>query len=170
MGLGAYLAAVLFFAFAVPKLLIERTVIDGSSMEPSLHDGENVLVEKVSVRAGGVKRFDIIIFSPEGVPDGKHYVKRVIGLPGETVQIADGKILIDGTPLDESYGMSEEISYAGLAAEKITLAEDEYFVLGDNREVSEDSRYPAVGRVKAGQIRGRVLVRIWPLSVFGTVD
>ena len=66
--------------------------------------------------------------------------------------------------------MSEEISYAGLAAEKITLAEDEYFVLGDNREVSEDSRYPAVGRVKAGQIRGRVLVRIWPLSVFGTVD
>ncbi|MDE7298210.1 MAG: S26 family signal peptidase, partial [Lachnospiraceae bacterium] len=65
---------------------------------------------------------------------------------------------------------SDGISYAGLAAEGIRLGEGEYFVLGDNREVSEDSRYPAVGKVRQEQICGRVLVRIWPLSVFGAVD
>ncbi|MDE7297314.1 MAG: signal peptidase I, partial [Lachnospiraceae bacterium] len=99
-----YLALILLFAFAVPRLLIQRTVIDGSSMEPALHDGESVLVEKLSVRTGRMERFDIIVFSPEGTPNGRHYVKRIIGLPGETVQIAGGRILIDGQPLDESYG------------------------------------------------------------------
>ena len=98
--------------------------------------------------------------------ENTYYVKRIIGLPGETVQIADGLIYIDGEVLQESYGR-EVIQDPGLAAEPITLGEDEYFVLGDNRNQSSDSRDPSVGLIHRDEIVGRAWLRIWPLDSFG---
>ena len=99
------------------------------------------------------------------VRDGKeeYYIKRVIGLPGETVQIIDGYVYINGEKLDENYG-AEVMNDAGRAAELITLGDDEYFVLGDNRNRSDDSRYENVENLKREKIVGRAWVRIWPLD------
>ena len=95
-----------------------------------------------------------------------YYIKRIIGLPGETVQIADGEIYINGEVLEESYGR-EVMQDAGLAAEPITLGDDEYFVLGDNRNYSSDSRDPSVALIHRKEIIGRAWLRIWPLDSFG---
>ena len=114
------------------------------------------------------KRFDIIVFPYPKEPD-KHYIKRVIGLPGETVQIIDGYVYINGEKLDESYG-SDVMNTAGIAQDPIVLGPDEYFVLGDNRNNSEDSRYAAVGNIKRSDITGRAWLRIWPFDSIGFLN
>ena len=103
--------------------------------------------------------------------DGKGtlFIKRVIGLPGETVQIADGVITIDGEVLEEHYGM-EPMEAAGLASEPFVLGEEEYFVLGDNRNNSGDSRSASVGAVKQDQIAGKAFFRFWPLKDMGLLQ
>ena len=100
--------------------------------------------------------------------ENTYYIKRIIGLPGETVQIVDGVIYIDGEPLEENYGY-EPIEDAKRASEPILLGEDEYFVMGDNRNDSSDSRDPAVANVSRSQIIGRAFVRIWPLDRIGLI-
>ena len=115
-----------------------------------LFDGDHLYVEKISYRFDILKRFDII-FYPYGRENEDYYVKRIIGLPGETIQIVDGKIYINGEVLEENYG-NEPILNPGRTAQPITLEEDEYFVLGDNRNISKDSRYPIVGNVKKKNI------------------
>ncbi|MCQ2507077.1 MAG: signal peptidase I [Lachnospiraceae bacterium] len=161
--------AVLFAVclYVIPNFVIERTLVDGSSMESTLLDGENVMVEKVSRYFKAVDRFDVIVFRPDG--KNVDYIKRVIGLPGETVQIKGATIYIDGEPLTEFYG-KDAISYPGRAFEAITLAENEYFVLGDNRRISEDSRYDIVGNVRLDQIVGKAFIRVSPISKFGDFD
>ena len=135
-------------------------------MEYTLSDGDNLIVDKISYRFSEPKRFDIIVF-PFQYADETYYIKRVIGLPGETVRIDDeGNIYINGEILDENYGR-EVIEWPGRAYEEITLAPDEYFVLGDNRNNSSDSRDPSVGNIRKNDIIGRAWVRIWPLSEFG---
>jgi signal peptidase I, bacterial type len=116
-----------------------------------------------------LKRFDIIVFYPYGRDSDEYYVKRIIGLPGETVQIIDGKIYINGEVLEENYG-KEPIENPGRAAQPIKLADDEYFVMGDNRNISKDSRYPNVGNVKMKNIGGRAFFRVSPLRKFGPID
>ena len=121
------------------------------------------MMDKLSYRIHDPERFDIVVFPV--VRDGKeeYYIKRVIGLPGETVQIIDGYVYINGEKLDENYG-AEVMNDAGRAAEPITLGDDEYFVLGDNRNRSDDSRYENVENLKREKIVGRAWVRIWPLD------
>lgn len=122
-------------------------------------------MDKLTYRFSDPKRYDIIVF-PYQYEDDTYFIKRIIGLPGETVQIVDGTIYIDGEVLQESYGR-EVMRSSGLAADPITLGDDEYFVLGDNRNDSTDSRDPSVGKIKRDQIIGRAWVRIWPLSKIG---
>ncbi len=152
--------------YLIPTYVIQRTIVDGPSMEDTLHNGEHLLVEKISYHLDQLKRFDIIVFYPHGRDYEEYYVKRIIGLPGETVQIKGADIYINGERLDENYG-KEPITYAGLAEEPITLDSDEFFVMGDNREVSLDSRYEEVGEVTKENIGGRAILRIWPLNKFG---
>ena len=140
---------------------------DEVSKKNTLKDGENLLAEKVSYRFGEPKRFDVIVFYPYGRDNDAYYIKRVIGLPGETVQIKGSTIYIDGKPLKENYG-KDPIDYAGIAEKPIKLGDDEYFVLGDNREISRDSRYEEVGKVKRKNIEGRAVLRIYPFNKFGT--
>ena len=160
-----YIAFVLVLTWVIITFVGQRTRVDGRSMMNTLHDGDNLIVEKLSYRFSDPKRFDIIVFPPIGKKE--YYIKRIIGLPGETVQIDEnGNIYINGELLEENYG-AETIQNPGRAAKPITLGDDEYFVMGDNRNNSKDSRSEEVGNVKRSQIIGRAWLRIWPLNKFG---
>ena len=160
-----YIAFVLVLTWVIITFVGQRTRVDGRSMMNTLHDGDNLIVEKLSYRFSDPKRFDIIVFPPTGKKE--YYIKRIIGLPGETVQSDEnGNIYINGELLKENYG-AETIQNPGRAANPITLGDDEYFVMGDNRNNSKDSRSEEVGNVKRSQIIGRAWLRIWPLNKFG---
>ncbi len=167
LSLAVAWVAVMFLVTYVGTLC----TVDGSSMEETLQDGDRLWADKLTYRFSDPERFDIIIFPPQYDPDSK-FIKRIIGLPGETVYIdEEGNIYIDGEILEENYG--KEVIRAdlrGLAAVEITLGEDEYFVLGDNRNESLDSRYEVVGTVKRSDIFGKAVFRLWPLSGFGVLD
>ncbi len=160
-----YLLLLITCVFIIPKYVVQRTKVSGPSMLNTLHNGDNLIVEKVSYRFHDPRRFDIIVFYPYGPEDKEdYYVKRVIGLPGETVQIIGKDIYIDGNILEEDYG-KDPITDPGEARNPILLGEDEFFVLGDNREVSEDSRI--FGPVEKSNISGHVIFRIYPFGSFG---
>lgn len=160
-----YIGFVLVLTYLILHFVGQRTVVDGRSMLPNLHDRDNLIVEKLSYRFGDPERFDIIVFPPYGTKE--YYIKRIIGLPGETVQIdLEGNIYINGEVLEEDYGL-ETIQNPGRAIEPVQLGEDEYFVLGDNRNNSVDSRAEKVGNVKRDTIVGRAWLRIWPLGDIG---
>ena len=160
-----YLLCVLCLTWAVIAFVGQRTEVDGQSMEPMLSDGDNLIVDKITYRFRDPERFDIIVF-PFKYKEDTFYIKRIIGLPGETVQIdEEGKIYIDGEILEENYGREIiQSNTIGIAGEPILLGEDEYFVLGDNRNNSMDSRTEVVGNIKREEIIGRAWIRIWPLS------
>ena len=163
----AYLLGVLCLTWLVITFVGQRTEVDGSSMEPMLTDGDNLIVDKITYRFASPKRYDIIVF-PFRYKENTYYIKRIIGLPGETIQIQDGVIYINDEVLTESYGR-EVMKSSGLAEEPIVLGEDEYFVLGDNRNDSTDSRDPNVGVIHRDEIIGRAWVRIWPLDQIGVL-
>ena len=168
---GLYLLVVLLLTSLVIRYIGQRTMVEGISMEPTLYDGDNLILDKVTYRFSDPKRFDIVVF-PFKYKEKTNYIKRIIGLPGETVQIDEyGCIYINGEILPESYG-KEIISSnrIGLAYEPIVLGEDEYFVMGDNRNHSTDSRTEVVGNVKRSEIIGRAWLRIWPFSRFGFIS
>lgn len=163
-----YIVVVFVITYLVITYVGQRTEVIGTSMEYTLSDGDNLIVDKISYRFRDPQRFDIIVF-PYQYKEDTYYIKRIIGLPGETVQIdANGTIYIDGKELEESYGR-EVIKDPGIAAEPIKLGEDEYFVLGDNRNASSDSRVTSVGNIKREDIIGRAWLRIYPFSRFGFI-
>ena len=163
-----YILLVLFGTWVLITFVGQRTSVSGSSMEPTLHHGDQLILDKLSYHFSEPERFDIIVF-PFQYEEKTYYVKRIIGLPGETVQIdLSGNIYINGEILEEDYGL-EPINFPGLAQEPITLGEDEYFVLGDNRNNSSDSRDPSVGNIKRDDIMGKAWVHIWPLNKFGVL-
>ena len=163
-----YIIVVVAAALFVVNFIGQRTVVDGYSMNDTLQDGDNLIVDKVSYRFSDIERFDIVVFRNH---NDKHmyYIKRIIGLPGETVQIEGDHIYINGELLEEHYG-KEAMDSPGRAYEPITLGEDEYFVLGDNRNDSADSREPSVGNVQRDWIVGRAFFRITPLSSAGFLN
>ena len=143
----------------------QRTVVSGTSMIPTLQDGDNLITDKISYRFRDPERYDIIVLRVES--QHENFIKRVIGLPGETVQIVGGRVYINGELLESDVYGNELMISAGRASQPITLGENEYFVLGDNRNGSADSRLEEVGNVDKSRIIGRAFVRIWPLSQFG---
>ena len=163
-----YFFIVFFVVILIQRFIIQPVEVDGASMEPTLYNADHVLLEKVSYLFSNPKRFDVIVFRPEEDKD-LYYIKRVIGLPGERVRIEDSIIYINGEPLLENYGLENVIYDPGIAAIEITLGEEEYFVLGDNRNRSKDSRNSSVGKVKKESILGRAWFTIWPINDFGTV-
>jgi len=151
-----------FFLFALAILLAyvfvfsvgTKTSMIGSSMQPCLDNGEEVLINKMVYSMTDPKRGDVVVFLPNGNKMTHYYIKRVIGLPGETVTISGGKIMINGNYYDEgdAYDIMED---GGIAANGIHLGQKEYFVLGDNRNNSEDSRSANVGAVSKNNIIGK---------------
>ena len=168
LSTSIYFLIVLILTFLVVTYVGQRTMVIGSSMEPMLSDGDNLIVDKLSYRFHEPQRFDIIVF-PFRYAEKTYYIKRIIGLPGETVFIDEnGTIFINGEELQESYG-KEIIKDPGRAYEPITLGEDEYFVLGDNRNNSSDSRDPVVGNIHRDEFIGKAWMRIWPFSKMGMI-
>ena len=170
LNTAIYLLCVLRAVWIVITFVGQRTEVEGASMENTLHNGDNLIVDKLSYRFHDPERFDIIVF-PFQYQSNTYYIKRIIGLPGETVQIMeDGSIYINGEKLEESYGREViKPETIGRAADPIVLGEDEYFVMGDNRNNSSDSRTDMVGNIKREDIIGKAWLRIWPLSDFGVL-
>jgi len=162
-----------FFSVIIGVLFIHafighQVTVEGSSMEKTLHNEDRLLLEKVTYRFGEPKRYDIVVFRPYSTQKDTYYIKRVIGLPGETVLIKDGDVYIDGEVLEENFGL-QEMEDGGLAKELIKLGKEEYFLLGDNRNNSMDSRSERIGPVHKDTILGRAFIRLWPIEGFGSL-
>ena len=146
--------------------LIQPFYVKGASMEPNFHDHEYLIIDEITYRFHEPRRGDIMVFRYPRNPQ-EYFIKRLIGLPGEEVQIREGKVVVynkdnpEGIVLDEPY-LSDGVKTYGLTEEKVNLSDKEYFVLGDNRNSSKDSR--SFGPVNRSFVTGRVLLRGWPFD------
>ena len=156
------LAVILSLAWFVVFIFGERTYMVGQSMSPQIEQGEIALINKVAYTFFKPKRYDVIAFKNS---DGRECIRRVIGLPGETVNIRNGMVYVNGEVIDRFY----EASSAGLAADEVKLLGNEYFVLGDNRVGSEDSRTSTIGNVTGDMIIGNVWLRALPIKRIGFI-
>ena len=159
------LILLVFVLFILLQLTGARLTVDGTQMSTSLAHGDTVIVNRIAYLFTDPARFDIVAF-PFAYQEDTFYERRVIGLPGETVQITGGTIYINGVGLT----MREDLTVpeqGGLASKPVTLGSDEYFVLCDNPSGGSDSREPTVGNVRKQSIIGKVWLRVWPLPRFG---
>jgi len=164
-----------FASYIMPTYVCGKVTVDGNSMKNTLHHGDHLIDEKLSYHFESPQRFDIVIVTPyttaaEATSDDSYWVKRIIGLPGETIQIKGGRVYIDDKLLEEDIYGSGDISYAGIAEDGYKIPPGEYFLMGDNRigQKSYDSRYEEVGTFREEQIVGKVIFRISPK--FGAVE
>ncbi len=141
----------------IRTFIITPVRVDGDSMKNTLKNGDILLLYKLS----SIDRFDIIVLDEE--KDNEKIINRVIGLPGETVAIKNGKIYIKDKVIDDEYAYGQTSDY-----NKVTLKDDEYFILGDNRLISKDSRY--FGPIKDNEIKGKIVFRLFPFTKIGTVQ
>lgn len=168
LGWLFYILIIVGLTFFIITFVGQRTRVSGSSMEPMLTDGDNLIVDKISYRFRDPQRYDIIVF-PYKYEENTYYIKRIIGMPGETVQVIDGYTYINGELLESDIYGAEVMEYANMAAEPITLGENEYFVLGDNRNHSSDSRDPSVGILNRSDLMGKAWLRIYPFDTVGVI-
>jgi len=166
---AAQIAAVIFLAYFIIYYALEKTEMPGISMESTLSDGDPIIINKLSYRFSNPKRFDVIVFKQTGKEHSYYNVKRIIALPGETIQIKDGIIYINDEPIEDIVNADEMKNY-GLADEAITLEENEYFVLGDNRNNSEDSRFASVGMIRREEIIGKAFIRLKPFNFISKLN
>lgn len=160
---------VICLAYFIVVTFGERHSVVGNSMKDMLSNEDVLLIDKAVYEFTDPERFDIVLFKTQGINAGKIYVKRIIGLPGETVQIRNGKIYVNGMVLVNDI-TDNQILTPGLASEPVTLGEDEYFVLGDNRNYSEDSRFYTIGNIKRENIIGKPWLRVYPFNTFGFIE
>lgn len=159
---------VVILAYSIVTFGMQTVTMIGQSMNPALSNQDVLLLNKAAYTFGSPKRYDIIAFKLKDDTDGYFTIKRIVGLPGETVQIKNGKIFIDGDVLT-NLPFDDLIMTEGLALEGVTLGDEEYFVIGDNCNNSEDSRYVNIGNISAKEISGKVVFRISPRSEWGFV-
>ncbi len=152
------IAVALAFAWFCLYFFGTQVTVSGQSMQPLLNSGDVVLINRLAYEIGKPDRMDVVMFERG---DGKAYVKRVIGIPGDVVQIVNGTVYVNDEPIEEE-GLGQG-ALAGLAEYPIELEQGEYFLLGDNRDSSEDSRFANVGNVAESQIVGQVWLQLFPL-------
>ena len=162
------ISAVCFLAFVCVWYFGQQISTVGDSMNPVVRNGDVVLIDRIVYNATAPRRGDIIVFKPKGNENVHYYTKRIIGLPGEDIEIIENRVYIDGEKLDEEYETTD-IDDVGIVDEKMRLGEDEYFVLGDNRASSEDSRNADVGNVKREYIYGKAWFVLSPGENFGWI-
>ena len=162
--------AVIAVAFLIIKGTMERTTVPNDSMAPTLKEDTPIMVSRLSYLWSNPKRFDVVVFEQEGDEHDYYYVMRVVGLPGETVQIINGKVYINGEQLKEVVKNLPDMHLSGLATDPVTLDADEYFVLGDNRNKSEDSRFANIGNVTREQIIGKAWLTLDPFNFISKLN
>lgn len=140
----------------------DKATMIGNSMADGLKNGQEILIDKLSYELRDVKRYDVIVYHSELSGEDEYVIKRVIGLPGEKVQIIDSRIYINGEEIKDPYYKGSFES--GYVSEEIILGKTEYFVMGDNRNVSQDSRFEYVGNVEGKEIVGRAWMVISPFN------
>ena len=166
---AAQIAAVIFLAYFIVYYCVEKTNVIGSSMDNTLSADESIMINKFSYRVSDPKRFDVIVFKQSGKEHSFYNIKRIIGLPEETIIMKEGGIYINNELLVDIVNVDELLNY-GLAGEEITLEDNEYFVLGDNRNNSEDSRFASVGNITKDEIIGKAAIRISPFNFIGKLN
>ncbi len=152
------IVTVVFLAYFLSHNALEKTIVLGTSMESTLKEKDEVIINKYAYFISKPKRFDVIVFKQTNKEHSYLNIKRIIGLPGETIQIINGLVYINGEALEEIIPV-ENINNSGLAGESIQLEENEYFVLGDNRNYSEDSRFANIGNIVKDDIIGKAFAR-----------
>ena len=160
------LVVVIGLAYVLVSFFGIRTNVVGQAMEQTLENDDDILVNKFAYIISKPKQGDVIVFLPNGNKKSHYYVRRVVAVPGDTVQIKDGALYVN----DELYKESTDVASmedAGIASDAVKLEKDEYFVLGDNRNNSEDSRF--IGCIKISDVKGVAVLRLWPLNKFGTL-
>ena len=170
--LGQWAIAILvtvIFAYSIVTFGVQSVTMIGQSMNPVLKDQDVVLLNKCIYRFGEPKRYDIIAFKLKEESDSYFNIKRIIGLPGETIQIRNGRVFVNGDVLTD-IPFDSLIMTEGQALDPLTLGEGEYFVLGDNCNNSEDSRYVNIGNISVKEIYGRVSFRIAPRNDWGRLE
>ncbi len=168
LGWVLYFLIIIVAVYFVITYVGQRTKVSGSSMEPTLQNGDNLIVDKLSYRFREPERYEIIVF-PFKHAENTFYIKRIIGLPGDTIQVKEGYVYLNGEKLEESFEKID-IGKEGIAIESITLGEEEYFVMGDNRNHSSDSRDSSVGVLTKEDLLGRAWIRIWPFENIGVIS
>lgn len=160
-----YIIVAISAAWFVVYSFMNQTIVSGNSMAPVLEAEDRCLINRLSYDLGSPKRFDVVVF--ERSDTGKQNIKRIVGLPGEIVSIQDGKVYINGEVLDNPY--TSNISLPGLADNPIELGEGEYFVIGDNADSSEDSRFSNIGNVSEDSLVGKLWFIVKPLNRIGRI-
>lgn len=163
------IVAVVLIAFYIINFALEKTTMLGNSMEVTLKAQDKVIINKLAYVFKDPKRYDVIVFKQSGDEHNYYNIKRIIGLPGETVQIKGGFVYINGEVLEEPM-VVDLIQMGGLANDEIVLEEDEYFVLGDNRNISEDSRFANIGNVVFDDIIGKAWIRLSPFDFISKIN
>ena len=163
------IAIVIIIAYVMVAFFGLRTSVVGQAMESTLDNGEQILVNRFVYTVSHPKSGDVVVFLPNGNEKSHYYVRRVIAVPGDTVQIKDGAVYVNGE-LYEEPGEVASIEDAGIADDEIKLGDEEYFVLGDNRNNSEDSRFANIGNVKQDYIVGKAWFAFSSLSHMGFID
>ena len=158
----------LVFAVLVAISAFQTGTLQESAMEPTYSVGQKFFVNRALYKIKSPKRGDVIVFKTSASDDAALHIRRVIGLPGETVQIKEGQIYINGNVYEEN-GAYQEIADGGLADSAITLESGEYFVLGDNRNNSEDSRFSDIGNISKKYIVGKIWFTVSPKSKIGFI-
>lgn len=164
------IALVILAAYLIIEYAVEKTTMMGVSMNTTLNEGEKIIINKLAYIKGEPERYDVIVFSQSKNGHGYYNIKRVIGLPGETVEIVNGDVYINGVRLQENIENLEPMRVAGLADEAIILGENEFFVLGDNRNQSEDSRFANIGIIVKNDIIGKAWIRLEPFSIIDKIN
>lgn len=160
---------VILLAYIITSYALEKTTVIGDSMETALQNDDKILINKFKYKITEPKRFDVIVFKQSGKEHSYYNIKRIVGLPGEFIQIIDGSIYINDELLEDDV-TADAITNAGLAEEGIMLDQDEYFVLGDNRNNSEDSRFANIGNVIINDIIGEAFIRTVPFDFINKIN